>query len=214
MTYRFFFVIVIAIVLLLGCIGPSQASQTDKERPFIDLIDLLLMYIPPDPRISSSWFTGAWPDSPIYWHTRGIRWVEELQTHIRDGEVVVTIDGKPAYVGTQNSMPVLWKIRLNGPRAGIYGVELRSPNGVFIDLEQEMDRRQLVYELQRTCPKGEANKGKRLYKIGSPTKQAAWLYYEWGCSQDGCGVKLKLFPGAIKMPDEASELVPETCGED
>ncbi len=204
MNYRHLFAGIMAVVLCLCCIGLSSAYRTENQRPFIDLIDLLLMYISP-----TEWSTGAEPDSPIYWHTRGIKWLEK--TAIREGEVVITIDGKPFSVGTNEKMPVLWSIRLNGSRTGIGTVEITSPHGVSIDLEQEMGKRGIDYELVRASPSSEATRAKRLYKM--KPAPASWLYCESGCSEDTCGVKLKLFPGSHRVPAEVFEfeLVPERC---
>lgn len=201
MNHRHIFAIIILVALCLYSGGQLAAYRTEKQRPFIDLIDLLLMY-----SSFGDWFTGAEPDSPIYWHTRGLKW--QNHTAIRDGEVVVTVNGKPFSVGTNEKMPLLWKIRLNGWRTGIGKVEITSPHGVSVDLEREMEKRGIDYVLVRACPKSETTRAKRLYKM----KAVSWLYYESGCLEDMCGVRLELFPVHRKKPDEVLELVPETCG--
>jgi hypothetical protein len=188
--------LMITVLIFLTCTA-TYAQDHDcltANTKSIDLIDLISIYLPPPSAHFQAWKSGANYRSPINWKTEGIRWMKERKTFIREGQVVVTVSGKPICVLRRYWEPSIWRITLFGPRAGILGVEIETTVGSEgLALEAEMAKRQIVHKLYKCDTQGGGSTGERLYYIQANNKEPAWLYYEWSCGSGGCGYNLKLF---------------------
>jgi len=194
--------------------GGNKELAWDRAK-FIDLIDLVSIFLIPASLQSTApgWQTGAEPGSPIRWETDGIQWVDTRNANIRTGEVIVTISGEPIHILRKYWEPNPWRITAIGPRAGIFRVEISSQinsQELQLDMEGEMDKRQIRYRIDKCDPIGAASSGGRLYSIQVAGKQSAWLYHEWSCGSGGCSAFLTVL--LFKEDAEAlPELVP-SCG--
>jgi hypothetical protein len=189
----------ILVIILLVFVSVSLAGENDSagwKRPSIDLFDLMALYMIPDSESYTvqSWWTGAQPGSPIEWKTSGIEWGEKLGPSVRLGEVMVTINGKPLYVLKKYVEPVSWKIRLVGAHAGVRRIEILPPTS-FVDfnLEEELRKRKILFDLYKCDPEHYASNGERVYRIVFPNKKPSWLHYAWSCGSGGCSGDFTLF---------------------
>ncbi len=184
------------IILLLIC-GASLAGErsSEEKRPSIDLFDLMSLYMIPDSGSSGepTWWIGAQPDSPIEWQTTGIKWDEALRAHVRLGEAMVTIDGKPNYMLKKYVEQVPWKIRLVGGHHSVYRLDTGYPTTCDIDFEGELRKKAESVQLYRWNSDGQANIGEKIYRIKFPDKKPSWLYYRWSSGSGGSSGDFTLF---------------------
>jgi hypothetical protein len=203
MKKHFFLSILVCLLFSLAAFA-GEGKQCERKRPFIDLFDLLALYMLPasaQPGGAPSWWTGAQPDSPIEWHTSGVK------DGKREGEVVVTIDGKPIYAPKGPVKPTSWVIILIGERSGIRQIDLSPRTSGFadsFDLEDEFRKRRISFELYKWDGHGWASHSEKIYKIEVLEKKPAWLYYVWSCGSAGCWSRFQVFlnkDDADKLPN-------------
>jgi len=188
-----------SIIILLLFSNGSLAGEhsTERERPSIDLFNLMSHYMVPDSGSYEvpSWWIGSQPGFAIEWKTSGAEWDKKLNASVRWGEVMVTINGKPLCVLKKYVEPVPWKIRLLGAHAGIRRVDILCPTSLPLnfEFENELRKRTISFELYKCDPERQASIGERIYRIRFSNKQPLWLHYNWGCGSGGCSGDFTLF---------------------
>jgi len=201
----------VTIFIIIGILFFYNSAYSNQRRPeydkkhFIDLFKLISLFLIPASASYNvqSWFTGADPTSPIEWKTSGIEWNENRKAFIREGEVIITISGKPLYTLQKYVEPSPWKITLIGAHAGISQLDISPQTSWNLDLELEL-RKNAAFNLYKCDPEQMASMGQRIYEINVPDKKTAWLYYEWSCGSGGCGGNLRIFlfkKDADKIPE-------------
>jgi hypothetical protein len=172
-----------------------ECEVADAKRPMIDLVDLMSLFMIPASVLYSvlPWETGAQPGSPIEWKTDGIEWRQPAKADLREGEAIVTIDGKPLCRLRKYIEPAPWTIALMGSRAGVHQIQITPQAECTVPLEAQLHKRNISLELYRCDPKPFASEEKKIYSIKAPNKKRAWLYIDVGCGSGGCSCTLTLF---------------------
>ncbi len=202
----------VSCVLFAVTVFGGERKECEVKRPFIDLWDLMTLYMIPaltPHNRALSWWTGAQPDSPIEWKTCGV------EDDKREGEVIVTIDGKPLHVLKKYVEPAKWPITLAGSRSGIDQVELMSPFAPFasmgceFDFETQLRKRRVPFKLYRWDGRGAASYYERVYEIEAPHKKPVWIHHVWSCGSAGCSASFHIF-----LNKEAADNIPDLVAPD
>lgn len=167
---------------------------------FVELVRSLMIPVVNSAGISATvgtWAVSESAYSPIKWLHDGIRPAstpksyvydlrgESLGPYVREGEVVITVDGEPThYQYLKGKEPVKWRILMTGPRAGVTAV------GIFNPIQsQELGSFAATSKILKedpACRQGGASEGSTVYAIGLEGYRPAWFAAEWSCGSGGC----------------------------
>lgn len=197
---------VASLVVLAAVALAAERKECEPKHPSIDLCDLIMLYMIPatdPPHSALSWMTGAGCDSPVEWKTTGTGGGK------REGQVIVTIDGKPLRLLKKYVVPAPWNITLIGDRWGIREMHLSSPGGGptlsdEFDLEDKLRKREILFKPYKWDGRDRASHKEMMYQLEATNKKPAWLQYTFSCGSAGCSGWFNLFlhkSDADKVPN-------------
>ncbi|MFC1835625.1 hypothetical protein ACFL2Q_12960 [Thermodesulfobacteriota bacterium] len=188
----------IAFLLFLPALaGPGFGADSVKDRPSIDLYDLLMMYMIPAnaPYDSAPWATGSEPDSPIEWKTSEIRWDDKIKAYAQHGRFLDSVDELT--------------VTLIGPLEGVDEVHVGGFTRTSPAPNLHFKTEGIKFEIYKCDAERFLAGGQSMYKFEVPGKKPAYLLYDWSCGVSGrCHEEVVLFLSR-RSADLAPNLVKE-----
>lgn len=168
---------------------PDQSIlRKEADAKLIDFYDLVNLFTPNEKLDYSlyDWKTEA-NNSAINWLTHGV----EMGEHefYREGETVVSVNGKVVQCLDKKTYPCKWGILLSGVRNGYTSFEISSIQS------QELEKMEIT-ELF----KGKKFEAKLLktdefdnktYRVKFPQKKPIDMTVQWSCGSAGCSLTIK-----------------------
>jgi hypothetical protein len=103
--------------------------------------------------------------------------------------------------------PVFWNVTLNGAHAGVNSINISPTRGnLNRNLETEMKKHKIKYEIYKCDTEREASYGEIIYKVKFPKKKPAWIYYEYSSGSDGYSGEFTIFLRKEIVDDAYPEL--------
>lgn len=164
------------------------SESAGYSKTSIDLTELIELFVP-DQSFDYNlydWKTEA-NNSAINWLTHGIKMGEH--EFYREGETVVSVNGKVIQCLDKNTYPCKWGIVLSGVRNGYTSFEISSVQS------QELEKMEIT-ELF----KGKKFEAKLLktdefdnktYRVKFPQKKPIDMSVQWSCGSAGCSLAIK-----------------------
>ncbi|MFI5144719.1 MAG: hypothetical protein ACHQJ4_03920 [Ignavibacteria bacterium] len=124
-----------------------------------------------------------------------VNWLTREKNGVKQGEVILLFNGKPAEILDKYITPVIWDVTLNGAPDGINNVDLsmdilsKSVNN--IDIQNLVKKKNITANLLRAA--GDQANGEKDYKLVVPEKEPMWMIYTWSCGSGGCTADFNIF---------------------
>ncbi len=187
------------LALLAAAVLHSAAASAQSR---MELIDVVKAFLPPAGADFTmyDWAQAGKAASAIRWKTSGIAEApsymkKEGFPYVREGEVIVTIDGKLTHtlLGKKPG-PGHWNVSLQGPRGGYTRVSIASDVNAG-ELTPGLLKDSLAKPLSAKayrCTSPAASSGNTVYEVSVPEKKPAWINEVWSCGSGGCSSELVL----------------------
>jgi hypothetical protein len=124
-----------------------------------------------------------------------VNWLTREKSGIKQGEIILLFNGKPAEILDKYITPVIWDISLKGAADGVSNIDLsmdilsKSVNN--IDIQDLMKKKNITANLLRAT--GDPSNGEKDYKIIVPNKEPLWFIYSWSCGSGGCTADFNIY---------------------
>ena len=188
-----------ALILSLICFHVPSAGAAPKKplaQRMVDWYTLLESFAlsAGSDATGQTWDARTEPGSPVAWVTDGIETRKGCEIFCRDGEVIVTVNGRPTKVLRQTWQNAPWNITLAGPRAGVDKIEL-SPSVMDdrFDLIGDLQERNIPVRVIACDEENRNSGGTVLAKVSPAGKRPFWLLSEWSCGAQFCTNQVTMF---------------------
>ena len=163
-----------------------------EEPTTIDLIQLIKKLTP-----QLSWWIETENNSPIVWNHAGLIDGDNSFAFKREGKALVSLGGEVIEVLEQRKKPLLWDVKLYGPKAGVIKVDIR-PNRtleklVAYQLAAEIKKKGGEYRLLMCDPYNGASAHAWLFEYYFSKNQKAYLFEQMSCGSAGCNLEIQLY---------------------
>jgi hypothetical protein len=192
---------------IAGLAMATAVSAQNAPPPVMSLPDLLGLFQVPAGASDGTiigWDHGSGPDSRVRWAFEGIQAAPEYHEregfpYHRIGHVVMSLEGRPAYMMTYQGreVPGAWRVTLLGPRAGPFKVVISTEGdaaAMVLDvpaLLREAGWTVTPYKCSRES--SPATYGYVVHLVEAPGRRPIWLQENWNFGQaTGMAVGLEL----------------------